>query len=304
MTIWTLIRRSLRFHARAHLGVVLGAAVGSAALVGALVVGDSVRGSLRERALERLGWIDAAMDLGDRLIPTTFYNGVFSRDYTNSAGKIHSVQQSFAFSLLRTSGTMSRQDGTARANRVNVYGVGSLALFDGYGSSPANPPGSVILNQALARQLRVKPGDEVVGRLRKPSALSREAIISPQQDAAVGLRLTISRVLGPEKLGNLSLQNNQVPPMNAFIDRTELCRALGLDPRVNLLLGGAFQYESTPRIASWLSNLGSPGKSALRLLNWLGIARTKKASIPTFDTVAILDRNMPPDMVFEAAGLS
>ena len=41
MTFGTLIRRSLRFHARAHLGVVLGAAVGSAALVGALVVGSS-----------------------------------------------------------------------------------------------------------------------------------------------------------------------------------------------------------------------------------------------------------------------
>src|SRR5713226_6406908 len=54
MTIWTLIRRSLRFHARAHIGVVLGAAVGSAALVGALVVGDSVRGSLRERGAPRM----------------------------------------------------------------------------------------------------------------------------------------------------------------------------------------------------------------------------------------------------------
>ena len=55
MTFWTLIRRSLRFHARAHLGVVLGAAIGSAALIGALVVGDSVRGSLRQRALDRIG---------------------------------------------------------------------------------------------------------------------------------------------------------------------------------------------------------------------------------------------------------
>ena len=43
MTFRTLIRRSLRFHWRAHVGVVLGAAVGSAALIGALVVGDSVR---------------------------------------------------------------------------------------------------------------------------------------------------------------------------------------------------------------------------------------------------------------------
>ena len=61
MTTRTLIRRSLRHHWRGHLGVLLGAAVGSAALIGALVVGDSVRGSLRETALQRLGWVDAAM---------------------------------------------------------------------------------------------------------------------------------------------------------------------------------------------------------------------------------------------------
>jgi len=63
----TLILRGLRFHWRAHLGVLLGAAVGSAALIGALVVGDSVRGSLREMALQRLGNIHFAMDTGDRV---------------------------------------------------------------------------------------------------------------------------------------------------------------------------------------------------------------------------------------------
>src|SRR5437016_837498 len=118
----TLIRRSLRFHWRAHLGVVLGAAVGSAALIGALVVGDSVRESLRERALERLGWIDAAMDLKDRLIPPAFYIGMFSRPYTNAANRVVEIQQSAAFAVLRSSGTMSRQDGAARANQVNVVG--------------------------------------------------------------------------------------------------------------------------------------------------------------------------------------
>ena len=49
MTLWTLLRRSLRYRARAHLGVVLGAAVGSAALIGALVVGEIGRASCRER---------------------------------------------------------------------------------------------------------------------------------------------------------------------------------------------------------------------------------------------------------------
>ena len=67
MTTFTLIRRSLRFHARAHLGALLGAAVGSAVLVGALIVGDAVRGSLRDMALARLGKVEVALASGDRV---------------------------------------------------------------------------------------------------------------------------------------------------------------------------------------------------------------------------------------------
>src|SRR5436309_2350929 len=66
MTISKLIYRGLIFHARSHLGVVLGAAVGSAVLTGALVVGDSVRGTLRDFALARLGAAEFALALGDR----------------------------------------------------------------------------------------------------------------------------------------------------------------------------------------------------------------------------------------------
>src|SRR4051794_20690597 len=94
MTLRTLIKRSLRFHWRSHLGVVLGAAVGSAALIGALVVGDSVRESLRERALERVGWVDAAMDSGDRLLPRTYYDNPFVvQPGTNASRKAVAVQQ-------------------------------------------------------------------------------------------------------------------------------------------------------------------------------------------------------------------
>src|SRR5205807_10046634 len=61
MTLWTLAARSLRFHWRAHLGVLLGATLGTAILVGALAVGDSVRYSLRELALMRLGEVRLAV---------------------------------------------------------------------------------------------------------------------------------------------------------------------------------------------------------------------------------------------------
>src|SRR5688572_3118171 len=97
MNFRTLILRSLRFHWRGHLGVLLGAAVGSAALIGALVVGDSVRLSLRELALQRLGWIDAAMELGDRLVAGTYYNGTFSIQLTNESLGPITAQQRKAF---------------------------------------------------------------------------------------------------------------------------------------------------------------------------------------------------------------
>jgi putative ABC transport system permease protein len=315
MTFRTLIRRSLRFHWRAHLGVLLGAAVGSAALIGALVVGDSVRESLRERALERVGWVDAAMDLRDRLIPTTFYNGMFVRPYTNAADRVVDIQQDAAFAVLHGSGTISRQDGRARANQVTVLGIPSSKYFffdppdvarrnrTGKLWNANSPPGSVTVNVALAEKLHVQPGDEVILRLSKPSTLSREAVVSPRGDATASLRLRVDAIVGPDRLGNFSLQQSQSPPLNAFVDRTELNQALGLKDKVNLLLGGIFQYRHTPRFASWLAGLGAPGKSLLNLLNRIGIGLPRAIPIPEPETADRLNSEIPKPMVFEAAGL-
>src|SRR5262245_33023856 len=108
MTSRTLIRRSLRFHWRGHLGVLLGAAIGSAAVIGALVVGDSVRGSLREAALQRLGWVDVAMAPADRF---------FTQDLAERLTPIGTDEQPSAHvvALLKLPGTAARQDGAARA---------------------------------------------------------------------------------------------------------------------------------------------------------------------------------------------
>jgi putative ABC transport system permease protein len=52
------VLRTLIHHWRIHLAVMIGAAVACTVLAGALLVGDSVRGSLRELTLDRLGSID------------------------------------------------------------------------------------------------------------------------------------------------------------------------------------------------------------------------------------------------------
>src|SRR5687767_13555019 len=56
-----LILRNLLFYRAAGVAVIAGMAVATAVLAGALMVGDSVRGSLSDLAVERLGKTDYAL---------------------------------------------------------------------------------------------------------------------------------------------------------------------------------------------------------------------------------------------------
>ncbi len=106
MTFRNLITRSLRFHWRAHLGVLLGAAVGSAALIGALVVGDSVRLSLRDLALQRLGNVQFAMDTGDRHFRSgldTLVEGAIGQD----ASALRDIQWSLVSQMIKGAATIN-----------------------------------------------------------------------------------------------------------------------------------------------------------------------------------------------------
>src|SRR2546427_2985871 len=58
MTPRRLLLRNLAYHWRGNLAVCLGVVVGTAVLTGALLVGDSLRGSLRDLTLRQLGWVD------------------------------------------------------------------------------------------------------------------------------------------------------------------------------------------------------------------------------------------------------
>lgn len=258
MTHWTLIRRSLRYHARSHLGAFLGAAVGSAVLVGALLVGDSVRGSLRELARQRLGDIHLALSTGDRFFEASLAGRLTmpNRRNVQPLGPLRSAYDTVegAMAVLQLPATATRADGATRANQVVVYGLpeGRLAFdqppdeatprgpFPLRDPSPL-PPDSVLLNAGLATQLGVGTGDTVVLRIHQPGVLSRETAISPRDEATVALRLQVHGVLAPEEGGNLSLTASQAPPWNAFVRREELAQRLQVPGRANLLLTGPIE---------------------------------------------------------------
>ncbi|HXG46406.1 MAG TPA: FtsX-like permease family protein, partial [Methylomirabilota bacterium] len=242
MTFRTLILRSLGFHWRSHVGVVLGAAVGSAALVGALVVGDSVKQTLRERALQRVGWVEMALAPSDRF----FTQAAVS----NAAANLPPGSPYRLASALRLPGTATRQDGSARANRIQILGV-TPAFWNAEASAAVRelPPRGVVLNEALAAQLRAVPGDDLVLRLHKPSALSRDVPISPRSDASVALRVRVHAIATAADLGDFNLHASPGATFNAFVPLADLDAAAGLRGRANLLLLGRDQSRATERDA-------------------------------------------------------
>jgi putative ABC transport system permease protein len=306
MTYRTLIRRSLRFHARAHFGATLGAVIGSASLIGALVVGDSVRGTLKDRALARLGGIRYAISTQDRLFKVhserAGVSGLLnsSPSFSAPAAVIGSGTNTSALLL---PGVATRQDGSGRANQVSVIGVETPSWFTvagwdklsprfwargrngekvhaeevasqgawtrdnegrriykdevtrmrpGDGSDPLGPWSAgetAFINGTLAQQLSVKPGDEIVVRVRKPTALGLDAAISPRDESAVALRLRVGAILTPELLGDFSLAAGQIPPANLFLPKDVLGLKVGAPGLANLVLEGSI--EEIPRANLW-----------------------------------------------------
>jgi len=263
MTSWTLVKRSLCFYWRTHLGVVLGAAVSTAILVGALVVGDSVRHSLKIWALSRLGKVQLAMASQNRYFRAKLVDDLGTALNAATAPVL----------LLR--GIVANSDGTARVNRVQVLGVdehfwalgnwnsdfGSqvqqfasqiairnselMSMFNG-GSSD-----KVFLNERLATQLDVHEGEEILLRLEKPSLLPRDAPLSTDADSSVAMRLNVEGIVPDSNFGRFSLQANQIAPFNAFVPLVWLQKKVGLPDRANMLLvGDSPKGKLTPAIAN------------------------------------------------------
>ena len=76
---------------------------------------------------------------------------------------------------------------------------------------------TALINQTLARQLAAREGDEIILRVRKPSALGLDAAISPRNEDTVALRLKVGAILTADMLGDFALAAQPAPPANLFL---------------------------------------------------------------------------------------
>ena len=115
MNINTLVQRSLKHYWRSNLAVICGVATAVAVLAGALLVGDSVRASLRQLALNRLGQTD------DVITANNFFREQLAADLTAN----NEFAQAFnsACPLIALAGTVTHDETKRRAGNVQIYGV-------------------------------------------------------------------------------------------------------------------------------------------------------------------------------------
>jgi len=236
MNARTLVARGLRFYWRTHLGVVAGTAVGTAVLVGALAVGDSVRHHLRTVAAARLGKVRLAAASGDRLFRAAL------------ASEVSEALGAPAAAVLQLPGVAADRDRRHRANQVQVVGIdaafGALAP-DGIGPAFGGRVG-VILNERLADQLHVRPGQTILLRSDKPTLQPRDAPLSFAEAGSAADNLEVLAVASDAQFGRFGLQADQVPPYTAFVPLGFLQGQVDLPGRANVLLIGG---RASPRAA-------------------------------------------------------
>ncbi len=226
---------SLSYYWKANLAVVAAVAVACAVLTGSLVVGDSVRGSLRDLTLDRLGEIDAVF-LGEG-----FFRELLAADL-ESAATVERGLVAVPSIVLRGSAVVPELG--SRASGINIYGVDQKLgqLF------PSAPPvafdftraegqflPSLVINESLRSELGADVGTELVLRLARPSDVPRESLLGSTEagDLIQTLRLVVRAVIPDRGLGRLGLAPSQSLPLNAYVDLAELQRALDQRGRVN-----------------------------------------------------------------------
>ncbi len=223
--------KSLWHYRRTNLAVSVGVVTGAAVLTGALLVGDSMRGSLRDTALDRLGNVDFAIRS-----PHFFRANLGSDIQSGSQGD--AAKAIAPVILLR--GGATHIESRARAERIDVLGVDqrywALDSAERDGELTELAGRTAFLNERLARQIGATKGDDILVRMGKQDPIATDSVLGRKDATSATLRVTVAGVTSDSGLGGFSLNPQHHAPMSLFIPLSTLQRVLDKQERANLLL--------------------------------------------------------------------
>jgi ABC-type lipoprotein release transport system permease subunit len=257
MTFSRLLRRSLFFYRRANLAVLLGVAVGTAVLIGALLVGDSLRGSLQDRALRQLGGFDAAMvsgrfvraELADDFRDALIERGIALHATAERESDDPTQQRSTGVSVWAVQGVFSNafsnnvviQNPVSPGWRIWQYLPGLRQYYTQFVTQtivPVEEQVSLSPNVALALDVK-KLDDKINLRLVKQSNIPRESALGRRSADETAQRITAAvRGILPNgaPASDFSLAPGIQQPSNVFVNLGWLQNEIGEHGKVNVLL--------------------------------------------------------------------
>ncbi|MCU0708876.1 MAG: FtsX-like permease family protein [Pirellula sp.] len=227
--MFALAFRTIVHFYRWLLPVAAGIAVCSAVIVGALLVGDSMRGSLRHIALDRIGQIDRI------IIAPRWFSSRALGDRQDLQG-LMLIDTVVAESLREQNGILDTQ----RATEMTLLGIDDSFWRLGDIEPKQRPHGEqVILNQSLADKLSVQVGDRVTLKVSRQAVVPADSALGKRESETVALsRWEIVDILPDNSLARFSLRGDQRPVLNAFASKQALQNILEIDGKVNAVVRG------------------------------------------------------------------
>jgi putative ABC transport system permease protein len=251
-----LILRSLAYYGRSNLAVIAGVATAVAVLAGALLVGDSVRGSLRDLVLQRLGRTD-------RVVTST---GFFREELATTVN----TRKQFAdvAPMIVLQGVVTEPSSGRRVSHVAVYGVDDRFWAFHHVGRHGPDAGDAFLSRALYTDLGVAPAATILVRIERPMAIPIDSLHGRKEDPGRTLRLAVREVLDAAHMGDFAIQPRQGSVRAVFVPLKRVQQDLDRAGRVNALLvndGGAADGAALGEaVASW-ATLADYGLSLRRL---------------------------------------
>ena len=221
MNRWQIAIKSLFYFRRTNLAIALGVAAATAVLTGALIVGDSMRYSLRELTLERLGMIDEML-LSD---------GFFDQSLAETLQETAEFKENYKFArpaILFPGGTVQNAtDSTRRAGQVTVLGI-SPEFWQFEQRAGLNrkelDESSIIINQAVADDLQiseveVESGNALITvRIPKRNQLPADSALGKKNDLIESIvDLKVIQIVPMSGLGRFGLYPSQADPYNVYV---------------------------------------------------------------------------------------
>ena len=231
MTARRLVVRALAYYWRSNLAVIAGVATAVAVLAGALLVGDSVRGSLSDLVLQRIGRADGV------ITSTGFFREALADDMNRRTDGRPAYDETAPLIMLQ--GTVTDPASGRRVSQAAVYGVDDR--FWTFHQVDVRGPADrdAFLSRALAGDLGLAPGAPVLVRIERPSAIPIDSLHGRKEDPGRTLRLTARAVLDAAHMGDFSIQPTQGRVRAVFVPLARLQQDLDRAGRVNAVVVAA-----------------------------------------------------------------